>query len=79
MQKWEYLFVVGYMARNDWRPVYTNGVKVSEKWEKGPTIYEFANQLGEEGWELVNQIVQDERFGDAKGYRMAFKRPKKQP
>ncbi len=22
-------------------------------WEKGPTIFEFANQLGEQGWELV--------------------------
>jgi len=60
MQKWEYLFVFATIASNDgeFRPRFSNDQEL-DNWQKGPTMYEYANQLGESGWELFscNPIV----------------------
>lgn len=76
MQKWEYLFVRSAFAqprnRNDpLRPHFINGQELRD-WERGPTIYEFANQMGEQGWELVSFSYQ----GEYPQPSMVFKRPK---
>jgi hypothetical protein len=72
MQKWEYLFVVAEHGRHNWHPRRVNGQELRD-WEKGPTISEYANQLGMEGWELVSNYCYD-KAGKATN-RFAFKRP----
>ena len=56
MQKWEYLFAVAEVhaawGEEIWRPRWVNGEELRE-WKRGPTVQQFANQLGQEGWELV--------------------------
>ena len=54
MQKWEYLFVFATIAGNDgeFRPRFANDEEL-DNWQKGPTMYEYANQQGENGWELL--------------------------
>ncbi len=67
MQTWEYLFVRVDMARNSRRPRAVNGEQL-QNWKQGPTIIEFANELGEQGWELIGASVA--------GFEFVFKRPK---
>ena len=56
MQRWEYLFVVaephGAWGEEIWRARWVNGEELPN-WRKGPTLHEYANRLGQEGWELV--------------------------
>lgn len=70
MQKWEYMFVWIDLSR----PREANG-KELPNWEKGPNVYAFSNQLGEEGWELVSNVFTEDslRFNRC---RLIFKRPK---
>lgn len=71
MQKWEYLFVrVDYFA-GDLRAQSANGEELRDRNINLP-LYEYANKIGEEGWELVNL-----NFNPAYGYGfLTFKRPK---
>ena len=50
--KWEYLFVEVDEDKHVPRPATFNGEPL-ENWKKGPSIFDFSNQLGGEGWELV--------------------------
>ncbi len=60
MQKWEYLRVTqGYIPNSMPRPRNVNG-KELPNWEKGSSIYEFIDQLGEQGWELVATVMGDQ-------------------
>lgn len=77
MQKWEYLFVEALWENDAWRPWRING-REDKDWKKGPSIYDHANQLGQEGWELVTAPftahgdVARIKHDDA---RLFFKRP----
>ena len=53
MQTWEYLFVFAAITSDggEFRPRFANDQELDE-WQKGPTMYEYANRLGERGWEL---------------------------
>ena len=46
-QKWEYDFVLGQPTGN---VSFVNGKKLSPPF---PSLFEYLNQLGAEGWELV--------------------------
>jgi len=50
---WKYLFLTAEKSEGVLLPRLENG-KELEGWEKGISLYEYANQLGEENWELVN-------------------------
>jgi hypothetical protein len=53
-QKWEYLFAFAAVAGNDgeFRVRFANDQEL-DNWREGPTRYEYANQQGENGWELL--------------------------
>ena len=73
MQKWEYLFVVCEYQNDDWRPKYMNGQELRD-WKRGPSVSDFSNQIGADGWELVNLMTGVNQFGETKSYRLVFKR-----
>ena len=59
MQKWEYSFVFATVTNDgEFRPRFANDKELDD-WQAGPTLYEYANQLGESGWELLasNPVV----------------------
>ena len=73
VQKWEYLFIRADYVGGQWKPRHMNDQEVTD-WKRGPVLSEFANQLGEQGWELVAAP-----FSITEGvasFRLIFKRPK---
>jgi hypothetical protein len=68
MRRWEYRFIMCHFHEH-WRPRWLDGEELSE-WKDGPSMFEFSNQLGEKGWELISMHLVKNR------YRMVFKRPK---
>ena len=90
MQTWEYLFVFAAIASDggEFRPRFANDQELDE-WQAGPTMYEYANRLGEHGWELFSchPIVFTQSnwhpvgetqpiVSDLRAITMVFKRPK---
>ena len=76
MQKWEYLFVGADWVKDVWRAHYLNGREIVN-WKNGPSLYEIANQLGEEGWELVTTpYTGGDTYRLTLAGRLFFKRPK---
>jgi hypothetical protein len=91
MQKWEYLFVFAAITSDggEFRPRFVNDEELND-WQAGPTLYEYSNQLGESGWELLasNPVVfiqskwqplQETQSisSELRAIEMVFKRPKK--
>jgi hypothetical protein len=59
VQKWEYYFVFAAVTNDgEFRPRFANDEELDD-WQAGPTLYAYANQLGESGWELLasNPVV----------------------
>ncbi len=52
MEKWEYLTVDAQGAKGFWKPYYVGNQQL-QNWQNGPTVFDYMNQLGEQGWELV--------------------------
>ena len=90
MPKWEYLFVFAAITNNgsEFRPRFANDQEL-DNWQEGPTMYDYANRLGESGWELFscNPIVFTQSnwqpsldpqliSSDLRAIEMVFKRPK---
>jgi hypothetical protein len=91
VQQWEYLFVFAATASGggEFRPRFANEQELDD-WQAGPTMYEYANQLGERGWELFScslivftqsswQPFRETQpiASDLRAITMVFKRPKK--
>jgi hypothetical protein len=73
MQKWEYLLLDTDGGR-DKLPRFLNGIEI-RNWRRGPSLVEFINQLGDQGWELVSW--QPHYYGESTvEVRVVFKRPK---
>lgn len=70
LTKWEYVFVEVQEEKRVPRAATLNGEPLPD-WKRGPSIYEFTAQLGEEGWELVG--THDTDKGLIVG--LTFKRP----
>jgi hypothetical protein len=70
MQKWEYLFIEASWEKRIIRPRYHNNKEIPD-WKSLPEIHEYLNQLGTEGWELVNTTFEEGNVNP----RFAFKRP----
>jgi hypothetical protein len=76
MQKWEYLFAQCDYDHNKkrWRVRWVNKDELPD-WQNGPSLSEFSNQRGEEGWELIADIERGEGT-IIFNRRLTFKRPK---
>ncbi len=84
-----YYFVFATVTNDgEFRPRFANDQELDD-WQAGPTLYEYANQLGESGWELLasNPVVftQSNRHplretqsisSELRAIEMVFKRPK---
>ena len=92
MQTWEYLFVFAAITSGggEFRPREASDQELDD-WQAGPTMYDYANQLGERGWELFScsPIVFTQSnwqpfletqpiASDLRAITMVFKRPKKE-
>ena len=90
MQKWEYLFVFAAITSGggEFRPRFANDQELDD-WQEGPAMYEYANRLGEHGWELFScnpivftqsnwQLLRETQLisSDLRAIEMVFKRPK---
>ncbi len=90
MQTWEYLFVFAAITSDggEFRPRFANDQEL-EDWQAGPTMYEYANRLGEGGWELcschpivftqsnLQPFLETQPISsDLRAIEMVFKRPK---
>ena len=53
MQKWEYLFLTVFRVGDVWKVGIVNGKEIP-KWIQGVSLYDFVNERGEEGWELIS-------------------------
>ena len=77
MQRWEYLFVAAGYERDQWRVKFINGEERRD-WKRGPTLYEFANQIGDQGWEIAGApwTMSGTSLQAELQPRLFFKRPK---
>lgn len=71
-QEWEYREVL-FRDYRGWRARVVNGVELGD-WKNAPTIVEYLEGAGREGWELVS--MSDRHNNHKEAY---FKRPKSQP
>jgi len=72
MQKWEYLFVSAVLQGDQWRVKYVNGKEFAVS-NTSITLYEYANKMGDDGWELISAPYTAGAFTVP---RLIFKRPK---
>jgi hypothetical protein len=79
MQKWEYIFLIAGRANETWKIIMLNGREVRD-WKNGPSMYDYINQKGEEGWELVSTtyspVFTQNAYVDSEDYRLVMKRLK---
>jgi hypothetical protein len=71
--KWEYL-LVSFQEHNFWRPRFINGQEL-EDWTAMPVIHDYANLLGDVGWELAG-AASGALSGLTDGKQLCFKREK---
>lgn len=74
MQKWEYRFVSTTWQGEEWRVLSVNGHAMGD-WKMDETIYDYANRMGEEGWELVTAPYTADGLNNPRP-RLIFKRLK---
>jgi hypothetical protein len=72
--KWEYL-VVSFHDQNGWHARFVNGHEL-ENWTQGPQLHHVLDQLGEDGWELINVVKAEPLYGTMDRIQAFFKRVK---
>jgi len=72
--RWEYL-VVSFHDQNGWRARFVNGHEL-ENWTQGPQLHHVLDQLGEDGWELINVVKAEPLYGTMDRIQAFFKRLK---
>ncbi len=71
---WEYL-IVSFHEQNGWRARFVNGHEL-ENWQRGPQLHDVLDQLGADGWELINVVKSDALYGTMDRIQAFFKRVK---
>jgi hypothetical protein len=72
--QWEYL-VVSFHEQNGWHARFINGHEL-ENWQRGPQLHDVLDQLGADGWELVNVVKSEPLYGTMDRLQAFFKRGK---
>jgi hypothetical protein len=72
--QWEYL-VVSFHDQNGWHARFINGHEL-ENWQRGPQLHDVLDQLGEDGWELINIVKAEPLYGTMDRIQAFFKRVK---
>jgi len=74
MTKWEYQFLTAARAwwGGTWKVRWINGDELP-RWQKGPSLYEYCNRMGEQGWEVIGLSEAPVR---RENFRVVLKRPK---
>jgi len=70
---WEYL-IVSFHEQNGWHARFVNGHEL-ENWQRGPQLHDVLDQLGEDGWELINVVKSEALYGTMDRIQAFFKRP----
>ena len=71
--QWEYL-VVSFHEQNGWHARFINGHEL-ENWQRGPQLHDVLDQLGDDGWELINVVKSEPLYGTMDRLQAYFKRP----
>lgn len=71
--RWEYL-VVTFHEQNGWHARFINGHEL-DNWQRGPQLHDVLDQLGEDGWELINVVKTEPVYGTMDRIQAFFKRP----
>jgi hypothetical protein len=72
--QWEYL-VVSFHEQNGWHARFVNGRELGN-WPRGPQLHDVLDQLGEDGWELINVVKSEPLYGTMDRLQAFFKRTK---
>jgi hypothetical protein len=72
--QWEYL-IVSFHEQNGWHARFINGHEL-ENWQRGPQLHAVLDQLGEDGWELINVVKSEPLYGTMDRIQAFFKRVK---
>ena len=72
--QWEYL-VVSFHEQNGWHARFINGREL-DNWQRGPQLHDVLDQLGEDGWELINVVKGEALYGTLDRIQAFFKRPR---
>ena len=70
--QWEYL-VVSFHEQTGWHARFINGHEL-ENWQRGPQLHDVLDQLGDDGWELVNVVKSEALYGTMDRIQAFFKR-----
>lgn len=68
MTKWEYLMIGADYDGPTPKVKWVNQIEIRD-WKRGPSFMDYANRLGQQGWELVAHTA------SVAGGNMIFKRP----
>ena len=71
---WEYL-IVSFHEQNGWHARFVNGHEL-ENWQHGPQLHDVLDQLGADGWELINVVKSEALYGTMDRIQAFFKRVK---
>ena len=69
---WEYL-IVSFHEQNGWHARFVNGHEM-ENWQRGPQLHDVLDQLGDDGWELINIVKSEPLYGTMDRLQAFFKR-----
>ena len=72
--RWEYL-IVSFHEQNGWHARFVNGREL-ENWQRGPQLHDVLDQLGGDGWELINVVKSEALYGTMDRIQAFFKRVK---
>jgi hypothetical protein len=72
--QWEYL-VVSFHEQSGWHARFINGHEL-DNWQRGPQLHDVLDQLGADGWELINVVKSEPLYGTMDRIQAFFKRGK---
>ena len=75
MDTWEYLFLSAYPAGGTHKVTRLNGDTLAN-WQEGPSVYEYIEQMGGEGWEMVSATYLPFMGNIELAHHYTFKRPR---